>query len=112
MSNYTQLAEMQNNTCGAYYDDAQGPKLMACICILPDNYWNNVYQCIKCTPQRDAMDISANELSETFKGEYCTSQSSSTEFASSSSLSAVLNIANLTNLKLWYLSISLLSFII
>ncbi|CAG85684.1 DEHA2B16522p [Debaryomyces hansenii CBS767] len=85
---------------------------MACICTLPDDYWNNMYQCIKCSPQIDAMDISANELSDTFKGEYCTSQSSSTELASSSSLSAALNIANLPNLKLWYLSISLLSFII
>lgn len=65
---------------------------MARICTLPDDYWNNMYQYIKRSPQIDAMDISANELSDTFKGEYCTSQSSSsTEFASSSSMSAALN---------------------
>lgn len=65
---------------------------MACICTLPDDYWNNIYQYIKHSPQIDAMDISANELSDTLQGEYCTSQSSSsTEFATSSSMSAAPN---------------------
>lgn len=113
MSNCTQLAEIQNKTCGAYYDDPKGPKLMACICTLPEDYWNNMYQCIKCSPQIDTMDISANELSDTFKGEYCTSQtSSSAEFANPSSMPATLNVASPTNLKLWCLSISFLSLII